>query len=72
MARSRKRTPISGVPVDSEKDDKKLWHRRMRRKTKHALAADKEPPSVKDVSNPRDMGKEGKSYNPDWEKGMRK
>jgi hypothetical protein len=72
MSRSRKRTPISGHAKDSEKDDKKLWHRKMRRKTKHALAGDKEPPSVNEVSNPWNMGKDGKSYHPDWEKGSRK
>ena len=72
MARSRKRTPIRGIAADSEKEDKQLWHRRMRRKTKHALAADKEPPSVRDVSNPIDMGKESKLYMPDLENWTRK
>jgi hypothetical protein len=70
MARSRKRTPISGVTAaDSEKDDKRLWHRKMRRKTKHALAADKEPPVVNEVSNPWDMGKEGNHINPIGRRG---
>jgi hypothetical protein len=60
MSRSRKKTPVIGHAADSEKEDKALWHRRMRARERLALAKDKEMPDVNEVSNPWYMGKDGR------------
>ena len=61
MSRSRKKTPIVGHAASSERDDKVAWHGRMRAREREALAQGKEMPDVKDVSDPRYMGKDGRS-----------
>lgn len=76
MSRSRKKNPFSGHG-DSEKWDKRKNNRRLRRKAKVALEQDKEIlPIMKEVSNPWNMNKDGKSRlnkDSDWyEKEMRK
>lgn len=74
MTRSRKKTPKSGMTTaESEKEDKKIWHRKWRRKQKqHLDAGGQESIDKKEVSDPWAMGKDGKQYHPDWEKGSRK
>ena len=76
MSRSRKKNPFSGHG-DREKWDKRKNNRRLRRKAKVALEQDKEIlPIMKEVSNPWNMNKDGKSRlnkDSDWyEKEMRK
>ena len=66
MSRSYKRTPIFGnACCDSEKEDKQLWHRAFRRKTKLALKSGLYLPDFREVSNPWDFGKDGKHYWPE-------
>jgi len=77
MSRSRKNRPFSGHGGDSEKFDKRKNNRRLRRKSKVALEQDKEIlPIMKEVSDPWNMNKDGKSrLNKDsdyYEKEMRK
>lgn len=72
MSRSRKKHPFSGNGGDSEKFDKRKNNRRLRRKSKVALEQGKEIlPIMREVSNPWDMAKDGKSRldkNSDWYK----
>ena len=54
--------------ADSEREDKDLWHRKLRRITKsmlHNIDGDIMLPKEKDVSNPCRMAKDGKQY---WDK----
>lgn len=64
MSRSRKKTPISGITcAESEKADKKIWHSRLRAKTRIALKrGDEILPEEDDASNPYLMAKDGKNY----------
>ena len=66
MTRSRKRTPIGGiVSARSEKDDKREYHRRERRRVREVLATTPEPESLphrKEVSDPWTMAKDGKQF----------
>lgn len=72
MSRSVKKTPAGGITTsDSEKYDKKKWHKRLRQKTKQMLTStrydesemsDAILPEVHDVSDPWNMSKDGKSY----------
>ena len=76
MSRSYKKTPIIGHTVaQSEKSDKKFWHRRFRHKTKDILRSmhndpdmidDTVMPVEGDVSNTWAMSKDGKSYLGNW------
>lgn len=76
MSRSHKKTPILGhTKAESEKSDKKIWHRRFRHKTKDILRSmhndadmmdDVIMPIEDDVSNLWLMSKDGKSYLGDW------
>jgi hypothetical protein len=68
MSRSRKKTPITGVTLaESEKQDKAASHRRYRRTLKEIISPTLETPlpTERQLTNPRDMAKEGKSrYDP--------
>lgn len=71
MSRSYKKVPIFGIADQSEKYDKKKWHRAFRKKTKdiiHQTHFDLDElentifPIKEDVSNPWSMSKDGKQY----------
>jgi hypothetical protein len=66
VTRSRKRTPIGGiVSARSEKDDKRAYHRRERRRVREVLATTPEPDSLphrKELSDPWIMAKDGKRF----------
>ena len=72
MSRSVRKKPIMGwTTCRSEKDDKRIWHRRWRAHERTALASsplDDEdgnlPVSVNELSNVWDMGKDGRQYWP--------
>ena len=76
MSRSYKKTPVIGhTAAESEKYDKKLWHRRFRHKTKDILRSlhndpdmidDTIMPVEEDVSSTWSMSKDGKSYLGNW------
>lgn len=76
MSRSYKKTPIIGhTTAQSEKSDKKIWHRRFRHKTKDILRSlhndpdmidDTIMPVEDDVSSTWSMSKDGKSYLGNW------
>ncbi len=66
MSRSYRKTPIHGFCGSSEKEDKKIWHRKMRKAENNKLATvDREQTEYtttlpEDVSNPWSMSKDGK------------
>jgi hypothetical protein len=66
MIRSQKRTPIAGLTTaKSEKDDKRLPNRRIRRRVKVVLAGRPEDdllPTRRELSNPWTMAKDGKIW----------
>jgi len=72
MSRSRRKTPIFGIAVcRSEKEDKKLWHQRLRARERTALSAASPealigylPLLENQVSNVWAMGKDGHIYRP--------
>lgn len=76
MSRSYKKTPIIGhTHSESEKADKKIWHRRFRHKTKDIIRSmhndvdsmnDVIMPVEDDVSSLWSMSKDGKSYLGNW------
>lgn len=76
MSRSYKKTPIIGhTAAESEKYDKKIWHRRFRHKTKDILRSMRNDPDMiddtvmpveSDVSNTWAMSKDGKTYLGNW------
>jgi hypothetical protein len=76
MSRSYKKVPVAGhTGADSEKYDKKIWHRRFRHKTKSILRSmhnDADSidevimPVEHEVSNTWSMSKDGKSYLGNW------
>lgn len=76
MSRSRKKTPVSGnTKCKSEKMDKRIANRILRRITKQAVAQDKEVlPDINEVLSVWEMGKDGKHYfdATEWPQGMRK
>jgi hypothetical protein len=64
MSRSRRRTPICGIATaDSEKRDKRIANRKLRRKARVATRVDAEGemPARREVSNPWCMDKDGKT-----------
>lgn len=71
MSRSRKKTPIFGyTSADSERDDKRIWHSRMRRRERQALHSsddyDAHLTTTRDqVSSTWEMGKDGKHFWPE-------
>jgi len=76
MSRSYKKVPITGhTGAESEKYNKKIWHRRFRHKTKDILRSmhndvdkmeDTIMPVEDDVSSTWSMSKDGKSYLGNW------
>lgn len=75
MSRSRKKTPIHGIAVcESEKKDKRIWHKRMRTHERDRLIVDPDGVQThhKAVSNRWTMGKDGKGYFPEHPEMMRK
>ena len=72
MSRSYKKTPIHGMTnADTEKFDKKVWHRAFRRKTKSEISkshydlehlSETILPDTKEESNTCLMRKDGKKY----------
>jgi hypothetical protein len=66
MARSRKKTPISGITTArSEKQDKRLANRKVRRAVKQALAGSGDVdvlPHRRELTNPWTMAKDGKAW----------
>jgi hypothetical protein len=66
MARSRKKTPISGITsAKSEKADKLSAHRKERRKVRSHLNTDLEPdvlPHRREAGNVWSFAKDGKKY----------
>lgn len=64
MARSRRKNPICGITTArSEKQDKKIWHSRMRAATRTHLASGRDPdvmPIEREVSNVWSFDKDGK------------
>ena len=72
MSRSYQKTPIKGhTTCKSERLDKRLWHKRWRKHERIKLSAlspgnldDHCTTDRREVSNPWDMGKDGKGYFP--------
>ena len=68
MSRSRKKSPIFGnANADSEAQDKRIWHSRMRHRERQALHSaddfDAHLTTARDqVSSTWNMAKDGKSY----------
>lgn len=69
MARSYRHTPVHGHAGSSEKQDKRIYNRRLRRAVKDALLVSREAdfdslvlPAVREVSDAWNMSKDGKSY----------
>ena len=66
MSRSRKKTPISGITTArSEKQDKRLANRRIRRRVRVALSMRPESdvlPARRELSSPWTMSKDGKKW----------
>lgn len=66
MSRSRKKRPISGITLaDSEKQDKRLANRKLRRRVNQTLAVDPEAevfPHLREVSDPWTMAKDGRYW----------
>lgn len=72
MSRSRRKTPIMGITTArSEREDKTIWHQRMRahERTRLAKVSLDEPDSLdhvavseREVSNPWGMAKDGRQY----------
>lgn len=59
MSRSRNKNPFFGhTTCKSEKQDKKLWHRRFRRNRKQNI----EDTEIRGFSDPCSMGKDGKRF----------
>ena len=68
MARSRRRTPIASLATAvSEKQDKRHANRNCRSALRRTLKRGEDPdaavlPTLRDVSNPWDMTKDGRSW----------
>jgi len=70
MSRSRRKTPVFGIAsAKSEKQDKKIWHSRLRSRIRTGLAAVQSEqldgyiaPVSNDVSSVWSMAKDGKRY----------
>jgi hypothetical protein len=71
MSRSYRHTPIFGTTIcDSEKSDKRLANRRLRRKMNETPdEEDAVVPLKREVSNVWDFAKDGKGY---WDKATKK
>lgn len=76
MSRSYKKVPVAGhTGAESEKYDKKIWHRRFRHRTKDILRSMHNDPDMiddtimpveDDVSSTWSMSKDGKHYLGNW------
>lgn len=67
MSRSRRKSPCSGITCsDSEKDDKRIWHRRYRHACKQAIAIEGVEleflPHFRNLSDVWSMDKDGKVW----------
>lgn len=67
MSHSYRKTPITGHGGGSEKEDKRIYNRRLRSAVRQKLRTCSDfdtvmLPLVRDVSNPWSMNKDGKSY----------
>ena len=65
MSRSKKHTPVAGIAGDSDKQDKRLANRALRRSSKSQISAepsieDAVLPVLRDVSDVWSMSKDGK------------
>jgi len=72
MSRSRRKVPIRGIAGDSDKQDKILSSRALRRAVKNALHQDKEIPHEREYRDPWNWSKDGKVYCSDIPEVMRK
>lgn len=74
MSRSRKRTPVCGITTaDTEKQDKRLANRRLRRRVRAALPSEPDGvlPALREVSSVWGFDKDGKqrfdpARHPEW------
>ena len=76
MSRSRRKIPVCSICCcDSEKEDKRIWHRRMRLMSRHQLLEpDRDAvliPLTNEVGNVWEMRKDGKTRfdpreHPEW------
>ena len=65
MSRSRRKSKIMGIAnCNSEAEDKRLWHKRLRARERDRLITDpeSEPTHINEVSSTWDMAKDGKHY----------
>ena len=63
MSRSYKHAPIFGIlRRDSEKQDKRLANRRLRRIARQSVSRGKEAPLLREVSNIYDFAKDGRRW----------
>jgi hypothetical protein len=63
VSRSHRKHPICGITcAESEKQDKRLLNRRVRRVNRQRLHADKEPAQRNQLYDPWTMDKDGKQY----------
>lgn len=71
MSRSYRHTPIFGITLaKSEKKDKRIANRCLRRTAKIALNRDDEIiPTIRDVSDVYNFDKDGKLWGGSWEDG---
>ncbi|HEX8321470.1 hypothetical protein [Longimicrobium sp.] len=70
MSRSRRKTPVCGITTaNTDKQDKRMGNRRLRRKVRTVIRTDPEPevlPHLREETNPWMMGKDGKwRFDPD-------
>jgi hypothetical protein len=64
MARSRRKTPATGITTaDSEKSDKQASHRKVRRAVRQLVPLQRSPllPLEKQLTNPFSLAKDGKA-----------
>lgn len=63
MSRSQQKAPVHGrCCCRSEKRDKQLYNRRLRRRVRLAIRAERPLPDLRQVSNVGTMGKDGKVW----------
>ena len=63
MSRSRRKTPMFGVlRLDSEKQDKRLANRRLRRIARQSVSRGKESPLLREVSDIHDFARDGRRW----------
>ena len=71
MSRSYRKSPFIGVCSGSDKWDKKIAHRRLRRGVQRALEGDREVPLLREISDVWCFNKDGK-YRVSDKKWLRK